>query len=291
VKPAPECGTCLTHWIYGRASAALGEAARLQLLETVVDAMGGAFGRVESLGEVSNRATDAAFACVPEARGSYRAAKEASNRTAAELLPAAVAYVEEGVGLRERLVRASSLAALANVAPLGVPDGPMGFEEVREFLERGDPAPVWQGEPTHLEKARRVVYVTDNAGEIGFDGLLLRLLRGEGAQVTLVVKEPVFFEDATCDDVRAFGLEDLVDELVVVDGFFTPASAPAAAREALAHSDLVVSKGTGSFEALYGELAGKPGVFLLKVKCSAISRTLGIPVGRFAAVCTEGRSS
>lgn len=287
MKPAPECGTCLTQWIYGRASAALAGPERLRLLETVLKTMGHALGDEGSLGEASNRATDAAFACAPTARGSYREAKEASNRTAGELLPAAEAYVAEASNLRERLVRACTVAALANVAPLGVPDGPMAFLELRAFLEQGGPAPVFRGTGAALERARRVVYVADNAGEIGFDGILLRLFRGMGANVTLVVKDPPFFEDATLDDARHFALEDVVDEVLAVDGFLTPAQVPADVGEALAHSDLVVSKGTGSFEALYGELGDKSGVFLLKVKCSAISRALSVPKGEFVVACTE----
>ncbi|MBE0616652.1 MAG: DUF89 family protein [Proteobacteria bacterium] len=278
----------MTHWIYGRGAVSLAAAEKLHLLERVVEAMGGALRRGGSLGETSNRATDAAFACVPAARGGYRAAKEASNLAAAAILPAAAAYVEGGGTRRERLQRACRVAALANVAPLGVPTAPMGFEELRAFLERGEPAPVEAADAAVLEGARRVVYVADNAGEIGLDGLLLRLLRSAGATVTLVVKEPAFFEDATPDDVRHFALDGEVDEVLAVDGFLTPAEAPARVREALAGCDLLVAKGTGSFEALYGELGGTPGVFLLKVKCSAISRALGVPEGRFAVVSVGG---
>ena len=115
---------------------------------------------------------------------------------------------------------------------------------------------------------------------------MIRLLKQAGAHVTLVVKEPQFFEDATLDDARFFGLDELADQIVTTDGFLVPAEAPGDTAEALERCDLVISKGTGSFESLYGELGDTPAVFLLKVKCRPISRELGIPVGRFVVTAT-----
>ncbi|MHB8765559.1 MAG: ARMT1-like domain-containing protein [Deferrisomatales bacterium] len=288
MRPEVECGTCLTHWICGRAGEGRDEGERLRLHEAVVEAFGDALGRFESLGAVSNRGTEAAFARVPGARGAYGEAKAASNRAAHALLPAVRAYVEAGATRRERLWRACAAVALANVAPLGVPTGPFSFDELRGLLAGQGPEPALLGDLDALEAARRVVYATDNAGEVGIDGVLLELLVEAGARVTLVVKEPEFFEDATPADARFFGLDRLAHQVVTVDGFLAPAEAPPAAAAALAAADLVIAKGTGSFESLYGELGGTPGVFLLKVKCRAISRRLGVPVGRFVVVAGGG---
>jgi len=287
VRPEVECGTCLIHWICGRAGEGVTEGERLRLMEAVVAAFNAALGHLESMGPVSNRGTDAAFACVPGARGAYAAAKAASNRTAQELLPAVRTYVEAGATRRERLWRACSVAALANVAPLGTPTGPFAFDELRGLLAGNGPEPVCLGDLGVLESAGRVVYATDNAGEVGLDSLLIGLLKEGGAHVSVVVKEPDFFEDATPADTAFFGLDALADRIVTVDGFLAPSEAPAAAAEALALADLVIAKGTGSFESLYGELGDTPGVFLLKVKCRAISRLLSVPVGRFVVVGSD----
>jgi uncharacterized protein with ATP-grasp and redox domains len=256
-------------------------------MEAVVSAFNAALGRLQSMGPVSNRGTEAAFACVPGARGAYASAKAASNRTAQELLPAARAYVEAGATRRERLWRACSVAALANVAPLGIPTGPFAFDELRGLLAGNGQAPECRGDLGVLESARRVVYATDNAGEVGLDSLLIGLLKEAAAHVSVVVKEPDFFEDATPADAAFFGLDELADRIIAVDGFLAPSEAPVAAAEALARADLVIAKGTGSFESLYGELGDTPGVFLLKVKCRAISRLLGVSVGRFVVVGSD----
>ncbi len=73
-----------------------------------------------------------------------------------------------------------------------------------------------------LKESRHVLYVTDNAGEIGFDSLVIRQIKEMGLKVTLVVKKQTFFEDATLEDVHAFGLSELVDEVVTVPGFMAP---------------------------------------------------------------------
>ena len=288
MRPEVECGSCITQWIYHRAAAELPDPERLRLLEGLLATMVANSGTLPCMGQVSNRSTEAAFAATPAARGAYGEAKAASNRAAAELLPAASAYIEAGNTTGERFIRACSVAALANVAPLGVPTGPFAFDELQGLLQQGRPVPVVQGDVAAGLGARRVVYALDNAGEIGFDSLVIRLLKETGAHVTLVVKEPDFFEDATLEDARFFGLDGLVDQVVSVDGFLVPAEARGAVAEALARCDLVIAKGTGSFESLYGELGATPGIFLLKVKCRPISRLLGVPDGNFVISATAG---
>lgn len=286
MRPEIECGSCLTQWIHHRASERLPVSDRLRLLEVVVETMAATSGKLPCLGQVSNRSTDAAFGVNPSARGSYGEAKAASNRAAQELLPAAAAYIDAGVTADERFRRACTVAALGNIAPLGIPTGPFAFDEVRGLLECGQPAPVIQGTVAPASESGRVVYALDNAGEVGFDSLVIRMLKRAGSHVTLVVKEPEFFEDATLEDARFFGLDSVVDQIVSTDGFLVPSEARGAAAAALGDCDLVISKGTGSFEALYGELGDTRGIFLLKVKCRPISRELGVPVGRFVVAAT-----
>ena len=291
MQPGVKCGSCITQWIYHRAAAELPDPERLRLLECLLATMVENCGELPCMGQVSNRSTEAAFALAPAARGTYGEAKAASNRAAAELLPDTSAYVEAGNTTGERFTRACSVTALANVAPLGVPTGPFAFDELQGLLKQGSPDPIVQGDVAAGLGARRVVYALDNAGEVGFDSLVIRLLKGAGAHVTLVVKEPEFFEDATLEDARFFGLDGLVDQVVSVDGFLVPAEARGAAAEALTRCDLVISKGTGSFESLYGELGDTPGIFLLKVKCQPISRLLGVPVGNFVVAATSGATA
>jgi uncharacterized protein with ATP-grasp and redox domains len=126
-----------------------------------------------------------------------------------------------------------------------------------------------------VSDARHVLYIADNAGEIGFDSLVVEAIRQMGSRVTLLVKNTTFFEDATLDDARFFGLDRAADRVVTADGFFAPPALPDDLKELLEECDLVIGKGTGSYEALQGETGGKPAVFMLKVKCAPIARQTG----------------
>jgi uncharacterized protein with ATP-grasp and redox domains len=133
--------------------------------------------------------------------------------------------------------------------------------------------------------------VADNAGEIGFDSLAIHQIKGLGPKVTLVVKKQTFFEDATLEDANAFGLEKLVDEIITVPGFLVPDEMDEHTAASFQSSDLVISKGTGSDEALHGEIRDKKAVLMLKVKCGPIARELELNEGehhrkdRIGVVC------
>ena len=147
--------------------------------------------------------------------------------------------------------------------------------EIESIIRTDSAAPFVAGEVCEaLRFARDVLYVADNAGEIGFDSLVIDLLKSMGKRVTLVVKGQTYFEDATIDDARFFGLDRTADNLVKAEGFFVPSESSPEPREAVARCDLVISKGTGSYDALQGEMDGKPLVFMLKVKCGPIARRM-----------------
>lgn len=131
-----------------------------------------------------------------------------------------------------------------------------------------------------VRHAGRVFYVTDNAGEVGFDMFVLKAIKARGSHVTLVVKGDIFFEDATVGDARYFNLEQVVDEIVESKGFFVREDASPALNSAFDMCDVVIAKGTGSFEGLKNEAAGKTVVFMLKAKCGPIGRDLKVEEGR-----------
>jgi hypothetical protein len=100
-----------------------------------------------------------------------------------------------------------------------------------------------------------------------------------GPKVTLVVKNDTFFEDATMSDANAFGLENLADEVVSVSGFMAPHDMDPSLAALFESSDFIIAKGTGSYEALHGEIGSKKAAFMLKIKCKPIARELGIDEG------------
>ena len=64
----------------------------------------------------------------------------------------------------------------------------------------------------------RVVYLSDNCGEIVLDRLLIEYLKGQGSHVTLAVKEAPILNDATLQDARDLGLDTIADQLTTTAG-------------------------------------------------------------------------
>ena len=140
-----------------------------------------------------------------------------------------------------------------------------------------------------VAKARRILYIADNAGEVAFDRVLIEYLGPE--RVTLVVKARPILNDATREDARVVGLTDIVE--VIDAGMDLPGTllheAPVAFQRRFAAADLVLSKGQGNYETL-SESRHPALFFLLKAKCAVIARDLGCAAGRFVVKAHGSRS-
>lgn len=127
-----------------------------------------------------------------------------------------------------------------------------------------------------LKKAKFVLILGDNAGEIVFDRLLIEALP---LPVTYVVRGGPVLNDATIDDAIAAGIDQvatLVDSGARIPG--TILSECSADFQSLFQSaDLILSKGMGNYETL-STMPG-PIFFLLIVKCPVVSADIGAPVG------------
>jgi len=288
VKPHPECGACLVHWVYERAAAHTPSEDTSALIRRIVGILLEETSPTVNLGSLCNSTVHGALEMTPALAKHYEHLKATSNRNAEQVLGKAATYILNADTARSSLERACFLAAAANVSPLSAPSGAYTFSEMRPFMtEEGTPVIVGHVYEA-VRSCRRVLYVTDNAGEIGFDALVITQLKSMGKHVTLVVKEKTFFEDATTSDARFFALQDLTDEIVTTPGFLVPGVLEPAAKEAFSKSDLVMAKGTGSYEAMKDELGHTSAVFMLKVKCPAIARETGLEVGTTVVKLEDG---
>ena len=199
-----------------------------------------------------------------------------------QLLPSAKKYIEKGRNPRERFERACRLASASNVAPMTVPGEAFRFREATNILKGKIPLPTLIGDVFRTaQKATHILYLTDNAGEIGFDSLLIATLREMGARVNLVVKEDPFFEDATMKDALFFSMDKFVDNIFTVNGFFIPGRSRSQLSDIFKRSDLVIAKGTGNYEALKDQERAKTPLYMLKVKCKPVATNIGAPMGTF----------
>jgi len=128
-----------------------------------------------------------------------------------------------------------------------------------------------------VSRAKRILYLADNAGEIVFDCLLIEQLPCE--KITVVVKGKPVINDATLEDAEFAGLTEMTE--VIDNGSDAPGtileSCSRDFRNRFESADLIIAKGQGNYETLSD--ADKNIFFILKAKCPVIARNLGCKVG------------
>lgn len=289
MKPDVECGICLMHWVHSRVAPHTNRDALPHMTERLLNTLLREVVPDVNLGSLCNSAVWSVFETPSPAASHYEELKRESNKNARAVLPLAKTYIESSKTDREKLERACGLAAASNVAPLNSPTGAYTFQEIKEIISGNGDQPTIIGDIYEAVRgSRKILYITDNAGEIGFDSLVIDIIKRLGPSVTLVVKERTYFEDATREDAQFFDLDRSVDRLATTRGFFAPQEVAEESYKLFAESDLLVVKGTGSYEALAFDTQGKPAVFMLKVKCDPIARETGIPRGKVVVKLDPG---
>jgi damage-control phosphatase, subfamily I len=127
-----------------------------------------------------------------------------------------------------------------------------------------------------LASADEVLYLLDNAGEIVFDRLLIEELREAGKDVTAAVKGSAVLNDVTREDATQAGLDSVcrvIDNGSDAIGTILPWTSASFQKE-FEKATLIISKGQGNFETLFG--TEKRMYFLFQAKCDVVSQELGL---------------
>jgi len=206
----------------------------------------------------------------------YRPIKDRFNRMALKLYPTLQEWVDESDDPMETAVR---LAIAGNVIDFGV-NGQLSETEVRHSVLHALSAPLdadLKEFSRAVSDARRILYLTDNAGEIVFDRLLIERLPPE--TVTIGVRGFPVINDATMEDAEQTGMVLLAG--VIENGSDAPGTILDDCSERFVEhfhkADLIIAKGQGNYETL--SEVNKDIYFLLKAKCPVIARDIGCPIG------------
>jgi hypothetical protein len=135
-----------------------------------------------------------------------------------------------------------------------------------------------------LRETQNLLILLDNAGEIVFDKLLVETIIKTFPDLEIIcsVRASPIINDATLEDAKYIGLMDLVQ---VIEGSGTAGiHLPSTSNEFKKHfflkDGVILSKGQGNFESLYGmELPDKEVFYLLKAKCSLMERIFSVKEG------------
>ncbi|MBM7562838.1 damage-control phosphatase ARMT1 family protein [Fusibacter tunisiensis] len=131
-----------------------------------------------------------------------------------------------------------------------------------------------------IEKAKNIMVITDNAGEIVFDKLLIEQMPMK--KIVYVVKGGPIVNDATIEDAIDVGMTKLVT--VIDNGLAAQGTIMELVSnsflEAFTSADLILAKGQANFETL-SDLKDSRIVFLLKAKCKSIADEIGCQKGDY----------
>ena len=208
----------------------------------------------------------------------YRSDKNRHNEMAAALIPAIREYIGSS---SDPFLMAVRYAITGNIIDLGAKNK-IGYGEIYEDLQNASMQPIF-GDIEAFRKAvfnaETILYLTDNAGEIFFDGLLIKQMKN--ARVTLAVRGAPVINDATRSDAQAAGLDQIA--AIIDNGSDAPGTiltdCSSEFRRLFNEVDVVIAKGQGNFESLSDE--PREIFFLFKTKCPVISRHSGFCMGTY----------
>ncbi len=215
----------------------------------------------------------------------YARLKQESNETALKIVPFLEDFVTQVKDLKQRFRRACMAASLGNIIEYGVAGHEIPWDNMAELISQveGDLA-IDQIDQLYqrAKKSKTTLYLTDNAGEVVFDRLLVNTLIELGTEVTVTVKGAPVLNDAMLEDANTGGLVDIT-EVITTGGGSVGVLPPWCSQEFLDRfktTDLVIAKGMGHHETLPEFTLPAPTAHLLRTKCEPVARSLGVPKGR-----------
>lgn len=131
-----------------------------------------------------------------------------------------------------------------------------------------------------LSQSKTLLYLHDNCGEIVLDKILIRVIKRAypDIRITSVVRGKAIINDVTISDAKEVGLTDVcpvIDNKTGVPGTYLKEVSDEV-KALLKSSGVIISKGLGNLETLYGE--GYEIFYAFTCKCEHISKRFNIPL-------------
>lgn len=209
----------------------------------------------------------------------FRQEKEDSNRFVMERLP----MIRQTVSSASDPVFAGlQCAILGNYLDFSALQGKVSFEKLddmlRDALSMELDRQAYAGLCQDLRQGKKLLYLTDNAGEIGFDRILAETIAEAypHLEITFCVRGEITQNDATREDAEAVGIPfPVIDNGNGVAGTQIDLLSEEAAQ-ALREADVILAKGMGNTETMFG--CGYNVYYAFLVKCQKFIRLFGRPM-------------
>ncbi len=210
----------------------------------------------------------------------YLSEKQISNNVALDLYPS---LKEMAFSSESPFQTALKLALAGNVIDFGVHaeydlektinhvlHTPLAIDNSSELYDR-------------LQKASTVLYLGDNSGEIVLDKILIETI--SHPNLFFAVRGAPVLNDVTTEDAKYVKIDDVAN--VISNGYDSPSTelehVSSDFLDIYHKADVIISKGQGNLEGLYGN-GNKKIFFLLMVKCDVVAETIGVKKGDFVVL-------
>lgn len=198
----------------------------------------------------------------------FKAEKDASNAFVLERLPM---LREKAANAADPVYAALQLAVLGNYIDFSALRGEVDFSVLDGMLDKAKEYNLdiltYQHFLNDCQAGKELLYITDNAGEIGFDRVLAEQLQATfpHLNITFCVRGGPVSNDATREDAAAVGITwPVIDNGCAIGGTCIE-HISAEAKAAMEKADVILSKGMGNTESLYG--CGYNVYYAFLIKC------------------------
>ncbi|MHA1791317.1 MAG: damage-control phosphatase ARMT1 family protein [Promethearchaeota archaeon] len=215
----------------------------------------------------------------------FKEVKEKSNEVCEKMYPHLSERYERFTSLEEKLNFVLSASVTGNIIDVGTAGHEYELDPTKLFSlisqvesegfmidDRDEFLKLLLDSSTH-----RFLLMLDNAGEIVFDKLLIRLLKEQGKHVSCMVRGEPIANDATKEDAISIGMENSCDEIIETTTASLGYTIPDNSKEVVDKvnsMDVIIGKGQANTETLtiFADDIKVKHVFLLsKVKCETVA--------------------
>ncbi len=211
----------------------------------------------------------------------YLSLKEQQNQLALGIYDELKKIVDTA---KDPLFEAIVVAALSNTIDLASQHNIDFINDIKNFSPENLVINDYKEFKRALEAASHLLIIGDNNGEIVFDKLLIETILKLYPNLKIVysVRSAPIINDVTIQDAKFIGITDLVEvvESSPTPGVDLPSSTGEFKKYFFLPDGIILSKGQGNFESLYGmEIPNKQLFYLLKAKCTLMERIFNVKLG------------
>lgn len=206
----------------------------------------------------------------------YKDEKEQANAFVLARMDDIRAHID---GTQDRLLAALQCAILGNYLDFAVLQKDISFEKLDQMLLKAHDmaidATVFERFKQDLAAGKKLLYLTDNAGEIGFDRLFAEAIHASypHLDITVCVRGGPAQNDAMRIDAEAVGMPfPVIDNGNSIPGTVI-SKLGSDAKKALLDADVILSKGQANVETLLG--CGHNIYYAFLIKCSRFEKIFG----------------